>query len=328
MIGKRFAILLVLIGAQCVLSTHASAQNTCIASSLLFWGDNIPPGWVCGPGEGPYSMVCSGPSGKCGALSWCPTCGIFVPTGGSPINLANGNTYIQQEDVKIPGLGGGLNLQRTWDSIWPATVSAFQSGMFGANWRSTYEERVFLNNNNMVYLRSDGGYWIFASDGNLVAPANIIAALSQGSTYWTLAFQNGEQRQFSVASGSLTAIIDRNGNTTQLSYDSLNRLTTVTDPASRTLSFTYASNSSPLVTGVSSSVGLSLSYAYDTSGRLTQVTKPDQTMVSFQYNTNSMITSVNDSNGKVLESHTYDSSGRGLTSARANGVQALTVTYP
>jgi YD repeat-containing protein len=58
------------------------------------------------------------------------------------------------------------------------------------------------------------------------------------------------------------------------------------------------------------------------------VTEPDLTTITFTYNSQSQITTVTDSNGKVLESHTYDSSGRGLTSSRANGVEALTITYP
>ena len=64
-------------------------------------------------------------------------------------------------------------------------------------------------------------------------------------------------------------------------------------------------------------------------GRLIQVTRPDQTTVSYKtYNSQSQITAVTDNNGKVLESHTYDSSGRGLTSYEANGVNAVTVSYP
>jgi YD repeat-containing protein len=60
---------------------------------------------------------------------------------------------------------------------------------------------------------------------------------------------------------------------------------------------------------------------------LSQVTNPDLTTLTFQYDSNSNITAVLDSNNKVLESHTYDSSQRGLTSARANGVEALTISY-
>jgi YD repeat-containing protein len=331
---RRLVVPLGLALFQCLLSVGAAGQtaNSCIATNLFFWGDVIPPGWVCGPGEGPYSMLCTGPSGKCPQMSWCPTCQAFVPVGGKPINLTNGNTYIQEVDVKVPGLGNGLMLQRTWNSVWPSTISNFQTGMFGPNWRSSYEERVFLSGNYMVYLRGDGSYWFFGtSNGStwtLAAPANVVATLTQGSTYWTLTFQNGEQRQFSVASGSLTALIDRNGNTTQLSYDSENRLVTVTDPVGRHLYFSYLNNSgnSP-VSSVTSDIGLTLSYTYDSQGRLTQVTKPDLTTISFQYNTSSLITAVLDTNGNTLESHTYDSQGRGLTSSRASGVESVTVSY-
>ena len=131
-----------------------------------------------------------------------------------------------------------------------------------------------------------------------------------------------------MTSGKLLSISDRNGNTTTLSYDASYCLVKVTDPASRHLYFTYANPSSFLVTGVTSDFGVSLSYAYDQVGRLTQVTKPDTTKVSFQYDNNGYITSVLDNNGRVLESHTYDSSGRGLTTSRAGGAERITVSYP
>jgi len=82
-----------------------------------------------------------------------------------------------------------------------------------------------------------------------------------------------------------------------------------------------------LVTGVSSSVGVSTSYAYDGQNRLSQVTNQDSTTLTFAYDSQSRITSVTDANNKVIESHTYDSSGRGLTSSRALGVEAITVSY-
>jgi hypothetical protein len=55
------------------------------------------------------------------------------------------------------------------------------------------------------------------------------------------------------------------------------------------------------------------------------------TTVSFQYvqySSMSLISAVLDTNGKVLESHTYDGELRGVTSSRAGGVDAVTITYP
>ena len=338
---KQLAFVFSLMVLQCVLSLPAAAQSTnpCVATQT-WWAANgsAPIGWdFFSSYPGTYAIVIYAMKASCqsaGAPSeagHCPTCdGRIIPTAGEPISLASGNTYIQETDVNIPGLSGGLRLSRTWSSTWPATQSTYQIGLFGPNWRSTFEERIFLGGDHYIkYARGDGSFWSFGVNGgvwNVSAPANVVATLVQGTTNWTLTFQSGEQRIFSIASGLLTEIIDRNGNTTQLSYDSLNRLVTVTDPASRHLYFSY-SGAGYLVSTVTSDFSTSLSYSYDTYGRLSQVTEPDTTTLSFQYDSNSLISAVLDSNSHTLESHTYDSSGRGLTSSRAGGVEAITVAY-
>lgn len=349
---KRSAFVVVLLAAVLGFVVKASAQTQSCLNQFqfcLYCGDLSIPGATCVT-EITVLSICTAPSPACAAPAQpyenCQTCHTAQPsqapppTGGAPINLATGNTFIQQLDLSVPGLGGGLTLLRTWNSRWPYTQTAFQVGIFGPNWRSTYEERVFLGSDNyMKYSRSDGSFLSFAYQGPLWEAAggptgnpssNGIAVINmkQAATNWTIAFQNGEQRIFDKNSGSLLSITDRNGNVTQLTYDGLNRLVTVTDPASRTLTFTYQSQTSRLVTGVSSSTGTSLSYSYDTQNRLSQVTNPDSTTLTFNYNSQSLIASVTDSNGKVLESHTYDSNARGLTSTRALGVEAVTVSYP
>jgi len=342
---KRCLLVFAFVGTLCVFSPGAAAQsnNSCLAITTWWFPLSIPTGWsYYGEYPGTYTYLIWAWNATCPPPPPCPCS--FSPggppayTAGSPISLATGNTYIEQKDVRIPGLTGGLNLVRRWNSIWPASQSALQVGLFGPNWRSTYEEQVFVGSDNYIkYLRGDGSFWSFGTASNApgswapAAPQNVSALLTTPSTanpYWTLTFQNGEQRRFDGTSGMLTAIIDRNGNTTALTYDGANRLATIVDPVSRHLNFTYGSPSSHLVTGVSSDVGISLTYAYDGQNRLSQITNPDSTTISFGYDSQSRIISVTDMNGKILESHTYDSNGRGLTSSRAAGVESVTLSYP
>jgi len=330
---KAFRVVLIVILAVFGIAVQVSAQgSSCLLGAATTTTGPVFPTWWFDCNNILFLWICSYYPASCtpaaGAGETCPTCG--SPTASTPISLASGNTYIDEADIRIPGLNGGLSLVRTWNSVWPATQTASQIGLFGPNWRSTYEERIFVGSDNYVkYARSDGSFWSFAGPNPLTvaAPANEVATLVYGPTNWTLTFKNGEQRVFNETSGNLVAIIDRNGNTTQLSYDAVNRLTTVTDPSSRTLTFTYQSPTSFLVTGVASSTGLSASYSYDTYGRLLQITEPDSSTLSFQYDSHSLITAVTDSQGKILESHTYDSAGRGLTGSRANGVDMVTLSY-
>jgi YD repeat-containing protein len=335
-VTKKFCFgLLMFMILNGALSNRASAQlgSSCVTEI----GNYFDPGTTlpifnCAT-EGPALVNCFMVTDKCApkgaAPETCPTCA--AAAAGQPVSLASGNTFIKENDVRLPGLSGGLTLVRTWNSLWPPTQTAFQIGMFGPNWRANFEERVFVGSDNYVkYSRGDGSFWSFgyaAGVFQVAAPANANATLVQGTSYWTLTFQNGEQRLFDNTSGKLISIIDRNGNATQFSYDAVDRLSTITDPVSRHLYFGYGSGSSLLVTSVTSNAGISLSYTYDTQGRLNQVTNPDSTTYTFQYNSQSLISSVTDQNGKILESHTYDASGRGLTSSRANGVEALTISY-
>ena len=329
----------VLVIAHCVLTAPLIAQNAdpcLIVDAWAFGEGQWPFGWFyVGEGAGLFSYLIG--AKKCPPKPEHSSC----PKAGSPICLTSGNVYVEDQDVSVPGLGGGLNLSRRWNSVLPANEILFSVGIFGPNWRSTYEESIFMGTDSYAkYSRSDG-FWSFGAgdsiDGTLitVSPASASVTLIQVPSGLLLKFPSGEQRLFGklVSGGTtpmwlLTAIIDRNGNQTQISYDSSNRLVTVTSPASQHLYFNYGSGSSSnLVTSVTTDFGVTLSYSYDAQGRLTQVTKPDLTTMNYTYDSGSHITAVTDSNGKVLESHTYGESGYGLTSSQANGVNAVTVSY-
>ncbi len=223
--------------AQITVESGQYAWNWPPKGAILYCPDGIPEGFAT------YFLR----NNKCPAKPKCLSCS----QAGSPIELASGNTYIAETDVSLPGLGGGLTLSRTWNSILFDGVA--QLGMFGFRWASNFEESIYISGNGLIqYLRGDGGIWQFANaggvpNGNLyvpVSPANEAVTLTQTQTNWTVQFQNGEQRTFDLTSGKLLSIIDRNGNTTALSYDASYRLVTVTDAASRHLYFTYANASS------------------------------------------------------------------------------------
>lgn len=327
-------IVLVLIAAALPLSVAAEVPSYCVR----YWNNvpvsPMPPGVFGCLSPGPYIIDCYLMNALCAPP--CASCA----RASHPIELATGDTYITETDIRIPGLGGGLMLSRTWNSI--IFYEGSVVGLFGPNWTSNFEETVTVGADHFIkYKRADGSVWSFGSTGNTsssylyatAGPSNQTAVLNFGPTNqsyqnWTLVFENGETRVFDGVSGRLLSITDRNGNMTTLSYDDSFRLTTVTDAASRHLYFVYAAPNSYLVTAVNSDFGVGVNYSYDAQGRLAQVTLPDNSTTSFQYDDLSRIATVLDSNNKVIETHTYNSCGQGLTAARAGGVDAVTVSYP
>ena len=304
---------------------------SCAVSSLYYaWcAPTLPLGVYNCVGSGPWSVTCDVPTYLCSPEP-CPTCGTARASG--PIDLATGNTYIEQSDVRIPGLGGGLALTRRWNS------QTLGYGMFGVGWTSNVEEKIYVGGDHLVKnLRGDGSIWSYGyssgvSNGNvqylLAGPRNGDASAQLSNSAFTITLKSGEQKTFDPVTGHLLSSADRNGNTTLFSYNSSNQLATVTDPASRHLYFTYSQvNQFSVVTAVTSDFGISVSYQYDGLARLLKVTAADGTFVTFSYTPANLVTTVLDMNGKTLEAHTYDSLGRGLTASRAGGVNAVSVSY-
>lgn len=335
-LGARSVRIVVFALLATALSPPVAAE---IPQACLGYWNNVavnpmPPGVFGCQSPGPFlidcylmNLLCAPPCASCARAS-------------HPIELATGDTYITETDIRVPGLGGGLMLTRTWNSI--VFYGGSVIGLFGPNWTSNFEETISVGSDNFIkYKRADGSVWSFGYTGSMgssylyatAGPSNQTTVLNFGPTNqsyqnWTLVFQNGETRVFDGVSGRLLSITDRNGNMITLSYDDSFRLTTVTDAASRHLYFVYAAPNSYLVTAVNSDFGVGVSYSYDAQGRLAQVTAPDNSTTSFQYDELSRITTVLDSNAKVIETHTYNSCGQGLTAARAGGVDAITVSYP
>src|ERR1700722_12318742 len=153
----------------CGLSSGAAAQTGSNCVSPFICGQYSLWNATCIPSLPPTAFNCSGFffTTYCQVLNAnCPAAAGPQETGcgpcskghaSGPISLASGNTYIEENDVKLPGLGGGLTLLRTWNSVWPSTQTALQIGIFGPNWRSNFEERIFVGADRyMKYARGDG----------------------------------------------------------------------------------------------------------------------------------------------------------------------------
>jgi RHS repeat-associated protein len=245
---------------------------------------------------------------------------------------------VQQRDYTLPGLAGGLGLVRTWNSLLQVPGPPTLAGMFGRGWRSTYEEMLTGpdSNNNLKYWRGDGSAWAFTYNStlgtySLTSPPNERAQLVQNPATggFTLTLADGTQKIFN-SEDLLAAIIDRNNNQTTLAYDASNRLSSVTAPGGGTLTFAYNDpNNTAQATSVADGVGTVATYTYDSNADLTQVLYPDGSALNFTYDPSSfMLLSVTDAQAKLIESHTYDSLNRALTSARAYAADEVSISYP
>ncbi len=134
--------------------------------------------------------------------------------------------------------------------------------------------------------------------------------------------------QFNSA-GKLVSLTDRNNNTITLTLNGNGKPVTITDASQRTINITY--DSYDRIGLLSDSLGTIATYTHGFWGRLTRVTYPDGSQFNFtdQFIGNSIyVIRVTDALGNVLESHTYDSQGRALTSEIAgNGTERYTLSY-
>src|SRR5262249_16332954 len=111
-------------------------------------------------------------------------------SGGDPINLANGNSWVEQTDYSIPGLGN-THILRTWNSQYAISNPVELVGTFGNTWRSHFDEGLVFTVGTAAtapvqYWRGGGGVWYFSvgpTDGTYVvsSPMNQHATIQVNS---------------------------------------------------------------------------------------------------------------------------------------------------
>lgn len=183
-----------------------------------------------------------------------------------PVNDLTGEFYHTFNDFSIPGRGVALALNRTYSSSQSGV-----NGPFGYGWSHSYSTSVtFDGSGNPTINESNGSSVTFTKSGsNYNGPGRVlstfVATVVGGVTTYKLTRTDKSALTFN-ATGQLTAIGDRNGYSTALAYDGSSRLSTVTDPASRTLTFAYDATYTARIDSVADSASPStrtVTYTYD-----------------------------------------------------------------
>ncbi len=268
--------------------------------------------WLIGDGEND------------GLCSSCPDGGGTIAVGG-PINVTNGNMYLRQNDYALPGVGPAIDVSRTFNS------NSQRTALFGKGWSSQYDESITVYDNSLVRLNSADGRAIYfgrpsgSSGAFSTLEGDIHASLvKNGGNGFTLRMKDGSVDQFN-SSGRVLSMADRNGNQTTLSYDANEKLTSITDPFSRVLSVT--TNANGQILSISDALGTVANYVYGMNSQLLSVTYGDNSGFQFTYDGNLKLTATADALGNVVDSHTYDSQGRAMTSEKQGGVEHYSLNY-
>jgi RHS repeat-associated protein len=240
-------------------------------------------------------------------------------TGGDPVNTFNGSFSIRGDDAVMPGRGPLIDFSRTYNSNDPRV------GPMGPGWTHNYATRLALANDASgdVYLfgpegRSDR--YAHNPDGSFTPPPAIHTRLVANPDGTFTATRPDQTTWTFDAGGRLTAIKDRYGNTSTLTYSG-GRLASISDPAGRgNLSLAYTNG---LLTSITdwASPARTVTYQYDANGRLWKVTDREGRTTTFGYDGSSpRLTTITDARGHTALTLTYDAQNRVATQKDARGL--------
>ncbi len=169
--------------------------------------------------------------------------------GANPVDYSTGIKYEEATDVSFGGSRGGITLTRSYSSDNSATATI---GRFGRGWKDNYEIRLSgswtvggagsvirpdeQSGRLFSYNRTEAdGSLIFTGTETVSQLADSVIKMTDGTLEYR--YGSGMLMRFD-ASGKVTAMTDRNGNTTTLTYAGEN-LTQITDPVGRAVTFEY-----------------------------------------------------------------------------------------
>ena len=216
--------------------------------------------------------------------------------GGDPINLSTGNFICFKEDIEVPGRFP-LVFKRFYNAV------DLTNGVLGENW--THNFNVHLEEmDSIVRISFEDSHVEFfqkLDDEHYASSQGYDNSLLKTNEGYSLTFSSMECYLFDDT-GNLQAIIDTNGNRTELSYtdgvlgfvrnpggclsfvyDTQNRIIEVSDHIGRHATLEYADNHLVRVTHPS---GATFGYEYNALGRISKIINPlGVTAIQNEYDT-------------------------------------------
>jgi YD repeat-containing protein len=268
------------------------------------------------------------------------------PVVGDPINAANGNEMLEEEDYRSAG-GNLLSFVRTYNSGY-----GFDDPSQAPGWTHSYLYRALVptdgSGSKVVLQRPDGSSASFVlSQGAYIGPSydnGVLLPVFTNNALTALRYvrPDGAVEEY-VASGyyvgTLSKISFPWGGVLTFSYSG-QQLTSVADGRGHSIVFTYGSVANYVrMTRVTLPDGTAVNYGYDTAGRLVTATYPGAAVRTYQYAEPAVVggqlsplryklTRVIAENGKPVVNVTYDSQGRATSSWAGTGNADLTtVSY-
>jgi RHS repeat-associated protein len=231
-----------------------------------------------------------------------------------PVNTATGEFFENISDIDLPGTGPALSLERTYSTSNASTV-----GPFGFGWSASLDARIEVlipgDVSNPLpiqvqVVQENGSTALFTRDeasDEYTALGRVKAELSfdSGTGTWTYTRGLIEILTFDDA-GLLTSIEDLNGNELTISRDVNDKVSTIEASGGRELTVTWTDDR---ITSVSDSASRAVSYSYDGNGDLVSVTAVDGAVTSYSYDADHRILTITKPGGGVV-TNVYDVNGR------------------
>ncbi len=251
--------------------------------------------------------------------------------GANPVDFATGVKIEKTTDIEFGGARGVISLTRVYNS--DRSAGAF-FGRFGRGTKDNYDVRLTgdwtvggagrvvmpdeQTGRLFSYSRTDtDGALVFTTTATVSQIGDVVRKLSDGTFEYRV--RDGYVMRFN-GQRNLVAVVDRNGNTTSLSYSGSN-LTSITDPVGRSITLTY--DSSNLISSATDPLGKTWHYTYGSfniisGGFLASITDPLGHATQYSY-TNARLTSIVDARGNVVKGITYNGAGRVTAQQFADG---------